>query len=60
VREAADRFARESVAKVGSIQNANKSIIDVNAANAAVDVPDTSPIVKLTKRSVWPQQLLTF
>jgi uncharacterized protein len=46
-REAADKFAKESGAKVGAIQNANQGIIEVNAA---VDIPDTSPDRQIDKK----------
>ncbi|MEN9856766.1 MAG: hypothetical protein RLZZ157_1892 [Pseudomonadota bacterium] len=46
-REAADKFAKESGAKVGAIQNANQGVIEVNAA---VEVPDTSPDRQIDKK----------
>ena len=46
-REAADKFAKESGAKVGAIQNANQGIIEVNAA---VEIPDTSPDQQIDKK----------
>ena len=46
-REAADKFAKESGAKVGAIQNANQGVIEVNAA---VDIPDTSPDRQIDKK----------
>jgi uncharacterized protein len=46
-REAADKFAKESGAKVGAIQNANQGIIEVNAA---VDIPDSSPDRQIDKK----------
>jgi uncharacterized protein len=46
-REAADKFAKESGAKVGAIQNANQGIIEVNAA---VEIPDTSPDRQIDKK----------
>jgi uncharacterized protein len=45
-REAADKFAKESGAKVGAIQNANQGVIEVNAA---VDIPDSSPDRQIDK-----------
>ncbi len=46
-REAADKFAKESGAKVGAIQNANQGVIEVNAA---VDIPDSSPDRQIDKK----------
>lgn len=46
-REAADKFAKESGANVGAIQNANQGIIEVNAA---VDIPDSSPDRQIDKK----------
>ena len=46
-RESADKFAKESGAKVGAIQNANQGIIEVNAA---VDIPDSSPDRQIDKK----------
>jgi hypothetical protein len=45
-REAAGKFAKESGAKVGAIQDANQGIIEVNAA---VDIPNTSPDSQIDK-----------
>jgi hypothetical protein len=46
-REAADKFARESGAKVGAIQNANQGVIEVNPA---VDIPDSPPDRQIDKK----------
>jgi uncharacterized protein len=46
-REAADKFAKESGATVGAIQNANQGIIEVNAA---VDIPNSSPDRQIDKK----------
>jgi uncharacterized protein len=46
-REAADKFAKESGAKVGAIQNANQGIIEVNPA---VEIPDSPPDRQIDKK----------
>lgn len=45
-REAADKFAKESGADVGAIQNANQGIIEVNPA---VEIPDSPPERQIDK-----------
>ncbi len=46
-REAADKFAKESGAKVGAIQNANQGVIEVNPA---VEIPDSPPDRQIDKK----------
>ena len=46
-REAADKFAAESGAKVGDIQNANQGIIEINPA---VEIPNSLPEKQVNKK----------
>lgn len=46
-REAAQNFARESGARVGGIQSASQSVIEVNAA---VEIPNSSPDSQIDKK----------
>ena len=46
-REAAEKFAVESGAKVGDIQSANQGIIEINAA---VDIPNDRPEKQIDKK----------
>ena len=46
-REAADKFAQESGAKVGDIQNANQGIIEINPA---VEIPNDRPEKQINKK----------
>jgi uncharacterized protein len=46
-REAADKFAVESGAKVGDIQSANQGIIEINPA---VEIPNDRPEKQITKK----------
>ncbi len=46
-REAADKFAAESGAKVGDIQSANQGIIEINPA---VEIPNDRPEKQITKK----------
>lgn len=46
-REAADKFATESGAKVGAIQNANQGIIEINPA---VEIPNAMPEKQIEKK----------
>ena len=46
-REAADKFATESGAKVGDIQNANQGIIEINPA---VEIPNSLPEKQVNKK----------
>ena len=46
-REAADKFAQESGAKVGDIQNANQGIIEINPA---VEIPNDRPERQIDKK----------
>ncbi len=46
-REAADKFAAESGAKVGAIQNANQGIIEINPA---VEIPNAMPEKQIEKK----------
>jgi hypothetical protein len=46
-REAADKFAQESGAKVGDIQNANQGIIEINPA---VAIPNDRPERQIDKK----------
>jgi hypothetical protein len=46
-REAAEQFAAESGAKVGTIQNANQGIIEINAA---VEIPNDRPDKQIDKK----------
>jgi hypothetical protein len=46
-REAADKFAAESGAKVGDIQNANQGIIEINPA---VEIPNDRPEKQIDKK----------
>jgi hypothetical protein len=46
-REAADKFAAESGAKVGDIQNANQGIIEINPA---VEIPNDRPEKQIGKK----------
>lgn len=46
-REAADKFAAESGAKVGDIQSANQGIVEINPA---VDIPNDRPEKQINKK----------
>jgi uncharacterized protein len=46
-REAADKFAAESGAKVGDIQNANQGIMEINPA---VEIPNSLPEKQINKK----------
>ena len=46
-KEAADKFAIESGAKVGSIQDANQGIIEINPA---VEIPNDRPEKQILKK----------
>jgi hypothetical protein len=46
-REAADKFAAESGARVGDIQNANQGIIEINPA---VEIPNSLPEKQVNKK----------
>jgi hypothetical protein len=46
-REAADKFAQESGARVGDIQNANQGIIEINPA---VAIPNDRPERQIDKK----------
>lgn len=46
-REAADKFAAESGAKVGDIQNANQGIMEINPA---VEIPNSLPEKQISKK----------
>jgi hypothetical protein len=46
-REAADKFAQESGAKVGDIQSANQGIIEINPA---VEIPNDRPEKQINKK----------
>ena len=46
-REAADKFAQESGARVGDIQNANQGIVEINPA---VEIPNDRPERQIDKK----------